>query len=209
MFDGILFDLDGTLWDATPEITLCWNRALEQNHVSRPPLTVEEIRSCMGMLLDDIAAARLPNESPERRTQVIRDCLIIEMDYLSKHGGALFPGEEEALTLLMGKCPLYVVSNCQDGYIQAFYQGTGLGKYFSGFECAGRTGKPKSENIALVAERYGLKKPVYVGDTLLDYTSARDAGVPFVHAAYGFGKVENVPAVQTFAQLPDLLERLG
>ncbi len=209
MFDGILFDLDGTLWDATPEITFCWNQALVQNHVSRPPLTIEEIRSCMGMLLDDIAATRLPNESKERRSKVIQDCLTIEMDYLSKHGGALFPGEEETLALLMEQCPLFVVSNCQDGYIQAFYEGTGLGKYFADFESAGRTGKPKSENIALMVERHGLKRPVYVGDTELDFTSARDAGVPFVHAAYGFGKVDGVPAVHAFRELPETLEKLS
>ncbi len=209
MFDGILFDLDGTLWDAVPEITLCWNQAISAAGVDRPPLTVEEVRSCMGMQIADIAARRLPGLSQQRQLEVIAECCRIENDYLSRHGAAVYPGAEEALAALAAQCPLFVVSNCQDGYIQSFFAGTGLGKYFTDFECAGRTDKPKSENIALVVRRYGLKRPVYVGDTALDHKSAQAAGVPFVHAGYGFGKVEGVPQVQTFGELPSLLEALS
>ncbi len=208
MFDGILFDLDGTLWDATPEITHCWNLALQKHKVPRPPLTLEEIKSCMGLVLDDIAQQRMPMLSREEQQVVIQDCCAIEMDYLTAHGAALFPREEETLAALAEKYPLFVVSNCQDGYIQAFYAGTGLGKYFKDFECAGRTGRPKSENIALMVERHGLKRPVYVGDTVLDCTSARDAGVPFLHAAYGYGAVPGVPAVSAFELLPQALAAL-
>lgn len=209
MFDGILFDLDGTLWDAVPEITLCWNQAISAAGVDRPPLTEEEVRSCMGMQIADIAARRLPGLSFERQMAVIDDCVTVENVYLARHGAAVYPGAGETLAALSERCPLFVVSNCQDGYIQAFFQGTGLGEYFTDFECAGRTGKPKSENIALVTARNGLKHPVYVGDTDLDRRSALEAGVPFVHAAYGFGKVDGVPAVHSFAQLPGVLEELS
>jgi len=33
-----------------------------------------------------------------------------------------------------------------------------------------------------------LQHPVFVGDTPGDQTAARDCGVPFLHAAYGFGE---------------------
>lgn len=209
MFDSILFDLDGTLWDAVPEITLCWNQAIREAGVERPPLTVEEVRSCMGMQIADIAARRLPGLTWERQQEVITECCRIENEYLSVHGAAVYPGAEETLAKLSQTCRLFVVSNCQDGYIQSFFAGTGLGKYFTGFECAGRTDRPKAENIALVVRQYGLKNPVYVGDTALDYKSATQAGVPFIHAAYGFGKVENVPAIRSFVELEGLLETLG
>ena len=209
MFDGILFDLDGTLWDAVPEITRCWNQVIAAAGVAQPPLTVEGMRPCMGMLMDDIAARCLPGLSRERRTQVIEACFTQENAYLARHGAAVYPGAGETLKSLAARCPLFVVSNCQDGYIQAFLQSTGLGRYFTGFECAGRTGKPKSENIAGMVAKYGLKNPVYVGDTILDCTSAREAGVPFVHAAYGFGTVEDAPRVTAFDQLPGVLEALS
>lgn len=208
MFDGILFDLDGTLWDAVPQVAESWNRTLAREGVDRV-LTVADLRPCMGLLLSDIGARLLPGLDEGRREKLIERCCADENTYLAAHGASLFPQEEETLALLASKCPLFVVSNCQNGYIEAFYAGTGLERYFAGFESAGRTGKPKSENIALMVKRYGLKRPVYVGDTMLDCTSARDAGVPFLHAAYGFGKVEGVPAVHAFHELPDALEKLG
>ncbi len=209
MFDGILFDLDGTLWDAVPGITKCWNLAIARSGVERPPLTVEEVRSCMGMQLADIAARRLPELPRQRQLEVIAQCCAVENDYLAQHGAAVYPGVPETLKLLSREYPLFVVSNCQDGYIQAFFAGTGLGKYFADFECAGRTDRPKSENITLVCRRNGLRAPVYVGDTDLDRRSSQEAGVPFVHAAYGFGRADGVPAIRRFDELPGLLKALG
>ena len=208
-FDGILFDLDGTLWDACPQLTVSWNQALELHKVPREPLTVQEVRDSMGLLLMDIARKLIPMLPVPQQEVVITDCVRLELEYLAKHGGSLFPREEDTLAALAKQCPLFVVSNCEEGYIEAFYQGTGLGKYFTDYESAGHTGKPKSENIKLVAARNGLKHPVYVGDTALDASSAREAGVPFLHAAYGFGRVEGVPAVQCFDDLPQALEQLS
>ena len=70
-------------------------------------------------------------------------------------------------------------------------------------------GLPKADNIALVAERNGLRRPLYIGDTQGDYDAASKAGVPFLHAAYGFGRIDRpVPSVATFGDLPDAICRL-
>lgn len=209
MIDGILFDLDGTLWDAVPQVAQSWTLGLEQLGISRPPITAEELFPCMGLLLPDILERLVPGlPTAEKREEVIRHCCAVENDYLAQHGAALYPGEEEVLQLLSKKYPLFVVSNCEKGYIEAYFQGTGMGKYFTDFESAGNTGLPKSENIRLVVERNHLAHPVYVGDTALDGKSAAEAGVPFVFAAYGFGNVENVPTIQSLSDLPALLETL-
>lgn len=206
MFDGILFDLDGTLWNAVPEVAKSWTLGLGQLGIDRSPITAEELFPCMGLLLPDIVDRLVPGLGPEDQNRVIAHCCKVENDYLARHGAALYPGEEEALAALGRKYPLFVVSNCEKGYIEAYFQGTGMGKYFTDFESAGNTGLTKAENIALVVRRHGLKRPVYVGDTALDCRSATEAGVPFIHAAYGFGRVENVPAVQSLGELEGLLE---
>ena len=207
MFDGVLFDLDGTLWDATGRICEAWNVVLRRHpEISRPPVTVPEVRATMGLLLPDIARKILPSEDEATRAVLLQEHEDVECALLCAQGGALYPAVEETLSALSARARLFVVSNCQDGYIQTFYAAHKLDRYFTGFECAGRTGQPKSHNIALVARQYGLARPVYVGDTLLDCTSAREAGVPFLHAAYGFGSpIEGVPAVRAFADIPAAL----
>lgn len=209
MFDSILFDLDGTLWNAVPEVAKSWTLGLKQLGINRPPITAEELFPCMGLLLPDIVDRLVPGLDREGQDRVIAHCCKVENDYLARHGAALYPGEEEVLAALSKKYSLFVVSNCEKGYIEAYFAGTGMGKYFVGFESAGNTGLTKAENIALVVKRHGLKKPVYVGDTALDYASAQAAGVPFIHAAYGFGKVDNVPAIRSFGELAGLLDTLG
>lgn len=209
MFDSIIFDLDGTLWDVVPQVAQCWTLGLEQLGIHRPPVTAEELLPCMGMLLPDIGNILFPGLSREEQDRAIHHCCQMENEYLAQHGADLYPGEEEVLSALSRKYSLFVVSNCEKGYIEAYFAGTGMGKYFTGFESAGNTGLTKAENIALVAKRHGLKKPVYVGDTALDYKSATEAEVPFIFAAYGFGKVEGTPAIQSLKELPGLLETLG
>lgn len=209
MFDGILFDLDGTLWDATAAVAKSWTLGLEQLNIRRAPITVEELFPCMGLLLPDIVDRLVPGQNPETRDKIISHCCRVENDYLARHGAPLYPGEENALAALCKRYSLFVVSNCEKGYIEAYFAGTGMGKYFTDFESAGNTGLTKAENIALVVKRQGLKNPVYVGDTALDHQSATQAGVPFIHAAYGFGTVEGVPAIRSLGELKELLEALG
>lgn len=208
MFDSILFDLDGTLWNAVPEVAKSWTLGLKQLGIDRPPITAEELFPCMGLLLPDIVDRLVPGLDREGQDRVIAHCCKVENDYLARHGAALYPGEEEVLAALSQKYSLFVVSNCEKGYIEAYFQGTGMGKYFTDFESAGNTGLTKAENIALVVKRHSLQKPVYVGDTTLDRASAQAAGVPFVHAAYGFGKVEGVPAIHSLEELEGVLEKL-
>ena len=76
------------------------------------------------------------------------------------------------------------------------------------FECFGNTGLLKDENISLVVKRNNLKAPVYVGDTQGDYEACKKAGIPFIWAAYGFGRPEDNDyyfKLEEFDQLESLL----
>ena len=82
---------------------------------------------------------------------------------------------------------LYIVSNCQDGYIEDFISWSGCQDLIEDIEDYGRTGKGKADNIRLLMERNALDCAVYVGDTQGDLDSASAAGIPFIFASYGFG----------------------
>lgn len=110
-------------------------------------------------------------------------------------GGNIYHNAEDVLNVLSKKYKLYIVSNCQDGYIESFYEFHNVEKYFLDYENPGRTGLSKGENINLVIERNNLSNPIYVGDTEGDLNASRYAGIPFVYAKYGFGKVSEYDEV--------------
>ena len=205
-YDGILFDLDGTLWDATEAIRVSWAMALESVPDVEAPPTREQLERVMGMTADNLMATLFPKLSKERHRELFDACCKTEDVYLRQHGGILFPGLEETLQTLSQELPLFIVSNCNKEYIPCFLDAHHMHSYFQDWECIGRTGKQKWENILLVAERNHLKAPVYVGDTVLDQEAAQKAGVPFYHAAYGFGQVEGAPEIQEPRQLLELLQ---
>lgn len=208
-FDGVIFDLDGTLWDSTDGIVATWNELLKEYPELDKVVTPEELSSNFGLPLQQIAKNMFPDLPHEKRMFLMDQCCLRENDYLAEHGGTLFEDESETLAALSERCGLYIVSNCQVGYIESFYAGNGAGKYFLDQECAEATGLSKGQNIRLVMERNGLKNVVYIGDTQGDADVAREAGVPFIYAAYGFGKVDGYDAkLDQLKDLPELLEKM-
>ena len=204
--DGILFDLDGTLWDSVDEIIYTWNQVLEEHHWFRPPITRSEQESVMGLQMDEIARRLFPGYSFETQMDYMEQCIQKENAYLRQHGGTLYPRLEETLKILSKDHRLCIVSNCQKGYIEAFLAAHRLEQYFCDHQCFGDTGLSKGENNKLVIRRNGVQATVYVGDTQGDRQSAMDAGIPFVYAAYGFGTVTDYQAkVEQFSELAVLL----
>ena len=113
------------------------------------------------------------------------------------------------LNLLKEKYSLFIVSNCQDGYVQSFLEFHGFAEIFDDFEMSGRTKKSKGENIRMIIERNNLDKTAYVGDTQGDCDAAKEAGVPFVFAEYGFGSVDNAEySIKEFCELPSVVEQI-
>lgn len=201
---GIIFDLDGTLWDSSEQVAVSWSEALARRPETDRQVTGEDMRGFMGKTMETIAALMLPELEPSLRIEIMHECERVEQKYLEKHGGVLFPDLEKELERLSESFKLFIVSNCQSGYIETFLEYHKLGKYFTDFECPGGTGLAKAENIRIVMERNGLDKAVYVGDTQGDLDASDSAGVPFIHAAYGFGSVDrDVPAVKSFSEVYD------
>lgn len=185
--DGIIFDLDGTLWDSCRVVAESWALTLQRSYGADTLPTTEDARSIMGLTAAGIAE-KCFSHFGERAMEVCLKCMAEEIDYISEHSGDVYPGVEQLLQKLGESYPLFIVSNCQDGYIQCFFKATGFEKYIKDMECEGSSGLPKAENIRLICERNGLKAPIYVGDTAGDEKSARAAGCRFVHARYGFGQ---------------------
>lgn len=189
--DSMIFDVDGTLWDATEIVAAAWTKALRRVYDPQMTVTAGQLRGLFGKLLPDIAARLFPQESEKRQQELIELCCAQEHQALLEAAKVpLYPGLEDTLQVLSEKYKLFIVSNCQAGYIEVFLKCTGFSGYFQDHLCPGDTGHPKGENIREIIRRHHLKDPVYIGDTIGDFRAAREAGIPFVHAAYGYGQVE-------------------
>jgi len=205
--DSVLFDLDGTLWDASAACAQAWSEALAA--VGRPDVTVAPAyaRRFTGLSMERILCDFFPNVGAELHPLLSDTYRRKEEDVMRSRGGTLYPGTAEVLRWLNAGRRLFLVSNCLDGYIENFLRLTGLAPVFSGFESMGRTGKPKADNIASVVAQYGLRRPVYVGDTVHDSEAALANKIPFVFAAYGFGAVPNARfRIEAIRELPGVLD---
>ena len=200
---AVLFDLDGTLWDSSEVVVRAWREVLRGQGRD---VTPEQLRGVMGLQLPDIGKKLFPEMDPDRVLHTMQECCRLENELIRQVGGRLFPGVEAMLHTLSARMPLAVVSNCQEGYIEAFLAYHKLGGYIRDFQWAGMHGRTKGANIRSVVARCGMRNPCYVGDTAMDAAASAEADIPFIHAAYGFGKVEACAAsLARPADLPGLL----
>ena len=206
----LLFDLDGTIWDSAKEVAESWNIVMHKYHPEFPVLTEHDINAVMGQTMDDIAKTILTDMDDAERGPLFKECEEYEVAYIAEHGGTLYPEVEATLKKLAeAGYKMAIVSNCQKGYIDAFFQSMKMKKYFCDMEEWGNTKLSKAENIRLVMERNGFEKAVYIGDTRRDQQAAKGAGIPFIHAAYGFGDSEDPEgSVESFSEIPSCLKRL-
>ncbi len=209
--DSILFDLDGTLWDATYAILDAWTEVLRQHPEVTPsePITLECIRYYMGLTNEELGAILFPQFDGEGQMRMMRASCAYENKFLGENGGILYPNVLETLAVLSEKVPLFIISNCQCGYIEGFLSANGGGAYITDYECADHTGLEKAGNIRLMMERHGLTNPVFVGDTTSDSVAAEKAGVPFIYAKYGFGEAFDRGRVTDYRYFIDCFDELS
>lgn len=206
-FDSIIFDLDGTLWDSTDNVAVAWQNAKQQVDYIDLHIDREVVRSITGLAYNVIFEKLFPQLEEQKRENFKQLCAKNELEMLHEKGGAFYPELAETLAYLKSKYRLFIVSNCQAGYIEVFLNMEDMAGYFEGHQCYGTRGQPKFQNIKDVVADFNLKSPVYVGDTTGDRDSAEKAGVPFIYADYGFGLVSDgyVATIHHFSDLKNIL----
>ena len=203
--DGIIFDVDGTLWDSTDSVTESWNLAIRENSDMDLTITADILKGLFGKTMTEIADSLFPSLPEKERMDFLDICYDYENRHLETHPGDLYEGVVETIRKLAEKYPLFIVSNCQCGYIEVMLKTCGLTPYIKDHLCFGETQRSKGETIRLLMEKNNLKSPVYVGDTQGDADSCRSAGIPFIFAEYGFGDVPDAKTrIQTFSDLENI-----
>lgn len=208
--DGIIFDVDGTLWDSTQVVAVAYNRIIEENTTLPTRVTPDDLKKLFGKPMDEIFDLLLPELSKEEQIRLAKLCFEQEHLELEKTPGTTYCGLKDTLHTLASEYPLFIVSNCQCGYIDLFLRKTGLGCYIKNHLCFGQTQTSKGQTILRLMKENHLASPVYVGDTQGDAAACREAGIPFIFASYGFGTVENPQyQIDALSDLQDLIRDLS
>ena len=210
LYDGVILDVDGTIWNTTGLVAVAWNKAIEETFPLSHRVTASELQKEFGKTMNVIAYDLWPELSASERDVLIANCCTEEHIKIKENTlDICYGGVVETIKSLSADINFYIVSNCQNGYIELLLEKTGLSSFIKDFECYGRTGKGKAENIIILSHRNNLHNPVYVGDTEGDFNACKQSGINFIWATYGFGKGLNCPVcINNFSELGSKLWKM-
>jgi len=188
-FDLVVFDLDGTLVDTGPDLTASLNHAL--GRLGRQTVTEAAVRDMVGL-----GAAKLLERGLDATGGGTPELVAEGLDsFLSYYAANIcvhsrpFAGVEAAMDRLadMG-VRLAICTNKPEALSRALVDALGWTGRFAanigGDTLAVR--KPDPAHVHEAVQRGGGGRAAFVGDSIVDVTAARAAGVPVVTVGFGF-----------------------
>ena len=211
-FRLIVFDLDGTLVDSRRDLAESANAILRESGCG--PLPEHSI----GRLVGDGAATLVARAFAAAGCTQPADAL---ERFLAVYNGRLltctrpYPGIPDVLAELATRARLAVLTNKPLAATRAILAGLDLASYFPADGVLGGDGpfprKPDPGGLRHLAAQAGLApgETILVGDSAIDWRTARAAGAHICLAGYGFGfegfPIENLGADDRVVHSPGAL----
>ena len=196
-FDLVMFDLDGTLIQTSPEIADAINDALRE--LGLPEVKEQQVRDWIGHGTRDLLSqaiafgtgvlAQAVRDAPEFPAQVA----VFDKHYHLRCGtrSELFPQVRETLVALRERgIKLAIVTNKEARFTKPvldFHQMHALfDEVISGDTFPAK--KPNPAGLLHCMTRFGVAadRALFVGDSSIDVATARNAGVPVWALPYGY-----------------------
>ncbi len=206
---NVVFDLDGTLVDSAGAIAAIINDMRAER--GQPRLDLNEVRPHVTSGGAAMAEALLAGAWGDTARALAA--------FRQRYGAAptppdsLYPGAREALGALRDAgFGLAVFSNKTQGLCEKVLSDLGLAPVFAAIVGTGpeTPHKPDPTGYFQALDRAGgdLGRSCLVGDSEADAATARGARVPFIFAAWGYGRLSvagaDVVRAETFAEIPAL-----
>jgi phosphoglycolate phosphatase len=190
MLDLVVFDLDGTLVDSRADLAQSANAVLAE--CGRPPLSEEAI----GRMVGDgaatlVARAFAASGCPQPADALARFLSVYNARLLANTRA--YDGIDELLETIDRSLTLAVLTNKPLGPTLEILEGLDLARHFSRELIVGGDGpfprKPDPSALRDLARRVGTEpsRTLMVGDSIIDWRTARAAGAQICIARYGFG----------------------
>lgn len=203
--DALIFDIDGTLWDATSATTKAWNDGLKNEGIERK-ITSEQVKSVTGNPNEICIDLLLPGLK-ETHPQLLKVLDQAEQDIIRSEGGSFYEGVKEGVPLLSKSYKIFLVSNCQDWYLEQFLSFSGFRDAITDADCHGKSKETKEEMLKKMMKKHSFSNPIYIGDTSGDMDSARRASFEFIGVSYGFGQITSEKMFDSFPSLLKYFKR--
>lgn len=216
-FSVVVFDLDGTLLDTAPDLTAALNHSLTV--LGRVAVPEESVRHMVGhgaraLLQKGLAATGTVSET------LVEEGFPIFIDYYRDHiadASRPFPGLEAALDALAARgVALAVCTNKMESLSRDLIDTIGWQARFAAL-VGGDTlpvRKPDPAPLFEAITRSGGGRAAFVGDSITDTLTGRNANIPTVAVTFGFSdrphdQLGADRLIDHYDELLEALEALG
>ena len=211
---GIIFDMDGTILYTLEDLKNTTNYALNEHGF--PERTLEEVRRFVGNGIHKLIERAVPEGTSDADIEAVFTTLEIYYKDHCMDTTRPYDGINDLLTKLRAKGYMTaVVSNKVDFAVQDLVKDFFIGQFDIAIgEREGVRKKPAPDSVYEVLKEFHLGKDevIYIGDSDVDYATARNAGVDCILVEWGFRDrafLESLGAT-VFAKKPeDILKIVG
>ena len=207
-YDGVIFDLDGTLVDSLADLADATNRMLAS--FDRPQLGLLQVRQLVGQGVRRLVERAMPGASAEEVERGIEIFLSYNEAHIADRT-VTYPGVAEILDLLaQQRVPMAILSNKNVSLCRTLLEALGIGRYFADIVGADSLPfrKPAPEPVLHILRRFDVapSAAVMVGDSINDISAGKGAGTMTVGCRYGYGDSDEIAGADYLIDsLPELL----
>lgn len=195
-YQGVFFDLDGTLADTAPDLVAAANQLLIARNLSPKPYEV--LRPCASAGARGLIGGAFGIDTDHSDFIPLRDEFFSNYEKALLVNSILFDGIDQLLYQLdSAKLPWGIVTNKSERFTNPLTDLMGLRQRAASTVSGDTTphSKPHPEPILHAAKIANIDptKSVYVGDDIRDIIAGKAAGMQTIAAAYGYCGCEEPP----------------
>jgi phosphoglycolate phosphatase len=194
-----LFDLDGVILDSKKNMELSWNLV---NKKFKLNITFEKYFSLIGRDFKEILKKlKIKNKDIDNIEKAFKKASIKNFNKYK-----LFPKVKMVLkSLKQEKIKIGIVTSKDCLRTKKVLKKFSL--KFNEIRCSNGmlSGKPKPDKVFSILKKLKISKSntVYIGDMMVDKKTAKNAGVEYIHASYGYSpkKISHKNTIHSFIEL--------
>ena len=207
-----IFDFDGTLFDSVDDVVKSFNEALTV--YGFPTVTREEYIGSLGGNIDEIVSLVLKDNATPENLESFKNAYL-KIYYGSKKENSIpFPGVYEILKELESRDVILTInSNRFTDSIEFFVE-----KFFGDVDFLSIEGhdfdiptKPSPAGVNRIIEKAGVSAgdAIFIGDSLTDIETAKNAGVDCLIVKWGYGNEKDFENDYVLEAIDDVSEILN